>query len=262
MSKLVQAKSYLNYLLKAKNRNGVHSPFVYALLDSVIYNTSINPPAFREIETLRKELEGRTDTIEITDLGAGSTVNTSKTRKVGDIARNSSKPPRLAELIYKLAKKFQPGTIVELGTSLGISTSYLSHACPNSKVYTIEGCPETAKIAEANFEKLGLKNVALRVGNFDNKLPELIKEVEQLDLVFIDGNHRKDPTVDYFNQCLEKADEDSIFIFDDIHWSTGMEEAWEAVKKHPRVTVTLDLYYIGIVFLRNNQAKEDFVIRL
>lgn len=261
MSKFVQAKSYFQYLLKAKNRHGVHSPFVYNLLDEVIYETSIYPDEFKAIEALRSELEERNDTIEITDLGAGSTVNTSNIRKVGDIARNSSKPAKLAQLIYKLAKKFQPETILELGTSLGISTSYLSKACPNSKVYTIEGCPETAKLAQANFEKLGLENIELSVGNFDDRLPDLILQVEQLNLVFIDGNHRKEPTIDYFKRCLKKTDENSIFIFDDIHWSTGMEEAWNTVKKHPDVSVTLDLYFIGIVFLRKDQAKEDFIIR-
>lgn len=264
MSKFIQAKAYLQYLINAKSRHGVHSPFVYQMLDDVIYNTT-SQPEFGAIESLRNELLKKHGTITITDLGAGSTVNISKTRRISDIAKNSAKPPKLAQLIYRLAKKFQPQNILELGTSLGISTAYLSTACPNSTVYTIEGCPETFKVARDNFHKLGLSlglnNVKLIRGNFDEELPKLLQKVEELDLVFIDGNHRKEPTIDYFNQCLEKSNENTIFIFDDIHWSQGMEEAWETIKKNERVTITLDLFYIGIVFLRKEQVKEDFVIR-
>lgn len=260
VSKFIQAKGYLQYLLSAKSRHGVHSPFVYSLLDEVIYSKNTYPE-FTAIENLRAELLKDSRTITITDLGAGSTVNTNKTRRISDIAKNSAKAPKLAQLIFRLTKKLQPKNILELGTSLGISTAYLSKACPASTVYTIEGCPETAKVAQGNFEKLGLDNVHLSVGNFDEQLPTLLKKVEQLDLVFVDGNHRKEPTLDYFKQCLEKAHENTVFIFDDIHWSQGMEEAWGIIKKHESVTITLDLFFIGIVFLRKEQVKENFVIR-
>lgn len=260
MSKFVQAKGYIQYLINAKNRHGVHSPFIYQLLDEVIYNKTPHPE-FEAIETLRVDLLKDNRSITITDLGAGSTVNTSKTRRIGDIAKNSAKPPKLAQLIYRLAKWLQAENILELGTSLGVSTAYLSQASSNSTVYTIEGCPETAKVAKENFDKLGLNNIQLLTGNFDERLPELLHEVEQFDLVFVDGNHRKEPTLNYFNQCLEKSNENTVFIFDDIHWSQGMEEAWETIKKDERVTITLDLFFIGIVFLKKEQVKEDFIIR-
>ncbi len=260
MSKFIQAKGYLLYLIDAKNRHGVHSPFVYKLLDEVIYDKTTYEE-FAAIEELRAGLVNDNRSITITDLGAGSTVNTNKTRRVSDIAKNSAKPPKLAQLIFRLAKWLKAENILELGTSLGISSAYLAKACPNSTVYTVEGCPETAKAAYTNFEQLGLENIQLITGNFDDKLPDLLQKTERLDLVFIDGNHRKEPTISYFNQCLEKAYEDTIFIFDDIHWSQGMEEAWEAIKGNERVTITLDLFFIGIVFLRKEQVKEDFVIR-
>jgi predicted O-methyltransferase YrrM len=260
VSKTFQAKTYLSYLLKAKSLHGTHSPFVYQLLDKVIYDKN-QKPEFKDIEKLRKDLLKDKREISITDLGAGSSVNSSKKRKVKDIAKNSAKAPKLAQLLFRLVQYFQPENILELGTSLGISTAYLSKANEQAKVTTIEGCPETAKVAQENFSKLNLENVNLLQGNFDDVLPQHLAQIEKLDFVFIDGNHQEKPTIDYFEKCLEKSHDDSIFIFDDIHWSAGMEAAWTHIKAHEKVTVSLDLYFIGIVFFRKEQVKEDFVVR-
>jgi hypothetical protein len=41
-----------------------------------------------------------------------------------------------------------------------------------------------------------------------------------------------------------------------------MEKAWEEIKQHPHVTLTIDLFFIGLVFVRQAQKeKEHFVIR-
>ena len=150
---------------------------------------------------------------------------------------------------------------MELGTSLGISTSYLAKANSNSQVFTFEGCPETAKIAQENFDKQNIKNTSITLGDFNITLADKLKEIETVDLAFIDGNHQEKPTIAYFEECLKYANNNTIFIFDDIHWSEGMENAWNYIKAHPKTTLTIDLFFVGIVFIKSELSKEDFTIR-
>jgi predicted O-methyltransferase YrrM len=137
----------------------------------------------------------------------------------------------------------------------------LAKAAPNAKVITIEGCPATAAIARENLDKLQIQNTELLTGNFDNILPDLLKNSEELDFVYVDGNHRKDATLNYFEWCLPKLSQNSIMIFDDIYWSEGMKEAWAQIKAHPDVSVSIDLFWIGLIYVRKGQAKEDFIIK-
>nr|WP_294901321.1 class I SAM-dependent methyltransferase [uncultured Pedobacter sp.] len=253
-------KNYIKHILSAKTRHGTHSPFVYNLVDKVIYDFK-DKPAYKNIENLRKDLLQSHRSIKVTDLGAGSLVNNQQTKQVKSIAKNALKPKKLAQLLYRLAQEFKPTNLLELGTCLGITTAYFSEALPQAKIITMEGCPQTASVAKENWEKLSIKNIAVEVGNFDVTLPEVIAKQDELDFVFIDGNHRKDATLNYFNLCLPKVHEGSVIIFDDIYWSKGMAEAWEEIKSHPDVTVTIDLFWIGLVFFRSGQAKQDFKIR-
>lgn len=251
---------YLKHRFTSKSRHGTHSPFVYKLTDEVIYDFNVKND-YKSIEAQRKKLFNDDSLISVTDLGAGSHLNKNRTKKVKQIAKNALKSPRLAQLIYRLAKDNKPASIIELGTCLGITTAYLSKACPEADIITIEGCPETAKVAYRNFQDLELENVELQVGNFDKLLPEVIKQEAKLDFVYIDGNHRKEATINYFNWCLPKVHEGSLLIFDDIYWSEGMKEAWETIKQHPQVTVTIDLFWIGLVYFKKGQAKEHFKIK-
>lgn len=251
---------YLKHRFTSKSRHGTHSPFVYKLTDEVIYDFNAKSD-YKSIEAQRKKLFNDDSLIQVTDLGAGSHLNKNRTKKVKQIAKNALKNPRLAQLIYRLAKDNQPKSIIELGTCLGITSAYLSKACPEADVITIEGCPETAKVAYRNFQELELDNVELRVGNFDTLLPGLIEQEPKLDFVYIDGNHRKEATINYFNWCLPKVHEGSLLIFDDIYWSEGMKEAWEEIKRYPEVTVTVDLFWIGLVYFKKGQAKEHFKIK-
>jgi predicted O-methyltransferase YrrM len=253
-------RDYLKHRLTSKSRHGTHSPFVYKLTDEVIYDFKFNDD-YKSIEAQRKKLLNDDSLVNVTDLGAGSHLNKNRTKKVRQIAKNALKSPSLAQLIYRLAKDNDPKNIVELGTCLGITTAYLSKACPDADIITVEGCPETAKVAYNNFRQLDLENVELRVGNFDQLLPEIIAEQAQLDFVYVDGNHRKDATINYFNWCLPKVHEGTLLIFDDIYWSEGMKEAWEEIKSNPQVTVTIDLFWIGLVFFKKGQAKEHFKIK-
>ena len=156
---------------------------------------------------------------------------------------------------------YKPINILELGTSLGISTSYLAKADDNVQVFTFEGCRETSKIAQDNFNKQNITNASVILGNFNITLAEKLKEIKTIDLAFIDGNHQEQPTIIYFEQCLEYANNNTIFVFDDIHWSKGMENAWSYIKAHPKTTLTIDLFFVGIVFIKSELSKEDFTIR-
>ena len=253
-------KSYIKHRIKAKTRHGIHSPFVYKLVDEVIYDYEQNVD-YEAIEQLRASLLQDSKSITITDLGAGSHVNNNKQKQVKQLAKNALKPASLAQLIYRLAQERKPRTIIELGTCLGLTTSYLSKAVPDARVISIEGCPQTAQVARENLSKLNIGNAEIKTGNFDQIFPEVLSQIESVDFVFIDGNHRKQATLDYFNMCLPKINDNTLIIFDDIYWSKGMEEAWDEIKVHPAVSVTIDLFWIGLVYFRKGQVKEDFKIR-
>ncbi|MDB5020420.1 MAG: SAM-dependent methyltransferase [Pedobacter sp.] len=251
---------YLKHRFTSKTRHGTHSPFVYKLADEVIYDFS-DKRDYKTIEDQRKKLLHDDTSIQVTDLGAGSHLNKNRTKAVKQIAKNALKSPRLAQLIHRLAKNSNPDLIIELGTCLGLTTAYLANAAPSAKVISIEGCPQTAAVAAKNFQDLQINNIELQVGNFDTLLPDLIDSKPKLDFVYIDGNHRKQATLNYFKWCLPKVHENSLLIFDDIYWSEGMKEAWEEIKQHPDVTITIDLFWIGLVYFKKGQAKEHFKIR-
>jgi predicted O-methyltransferase YrrM len=249
---------YITHRLKAVNEHSVDSPFVYSLITNVIY-VNQGYYSYKKIEKLREQLLVSNNKIRCTDMGAGSAITSNKT--VGSIAKHSAKSAKQAQLLFRLVNFFQPETIIELGTSLGISTAYLASANSKTPVITIEGCEEAAEIAKQNFKHLKLKNIEQIVGNFDDVFPKLVKARKKIDLVYIDGNHRKQPTINYFKQCLEKVNEDSILIFDDIYWSDEMMQAWQEIKNNRQVTVTIDLFYMGIVLFRKEQTKQHFIIR-
>lgn len=251
---------YIRYYITAQTKYDIHSPFVFDLLTDVIENNYSYYP-YKPIETLRTRLLLDDRTIDVTDFGAGSALTPNSTRSIAAITKHSAKPAKYGQLLFRLVNRFQPQTMLELGTSLGISTLYQAAAFTNARLVTMEGCVNTAAIAKENFQQLKMQHIEMVTGNFDNTLPRVLSTFSQLDYVYFDGNHQKKPTLAYFNQCLAKAKPDSVFIFDDIHWSTGMEEAWETIKQYPQVTVTIDLFFIGIVFFRQGQAKQHFTIR-
>ena len=257
------AKKYLHYYLTASNGkgHGIHSPFVFDFIKNVINNKTVYP-AYQPIEQKRKALLKDSTVIEVEDFGAGSLVIKTKKRVVSAIAASSLKPKKYAQLLYRIVQYYKPETIVELGTSFGITTAYLASANASSNVFTCEGSGAIASIAKQNFEALQLNNVQLTEGDFANTLSPLLLKLNKADFAFIDGNHRKEPTVDYFNQLLKYATPKTILVFDDIHWSAEMEEAWALIKVHPAVTLTIDLFFVSIVFLNPDiNHKQHFTIR-
>lgn len=274
-----EAKKYLQYKLKAKNEHSIHSPFVFKLYTEVICNKE-KYYAYDELDKVRLRLLRNNEIIEVTDLGAGSK-KLSKKRKIAEIARVSVVPKKYGELLFRLVNYFQPKTVLELGTSLGLSTLYMHKACPAAELITVEGCPNTFAFAKSLIESTNSASPARggqskqtsrseavdrRGLSLVNSSFEAVFENEltnkKFDLVYIDGNHTYEATINYFKLLLERTNHNSVLIFDDIYWSPGMAKAWVEIKAHPAVTVTIDLFKFGLVFFRKeNKQKEDFVLR-
>lgn len=262
-SSLQLARKYIRYYLQAYNGkgHGMHSPFGFDFILNVLNNKShYHPPA--SIEALRQMLLQDDRVLEVEDLGAGSRVDASKQKAVRDIARAALKPRKYAQVMYRLVRHYQPQTIIELGTSLGVTTAYLAAANPGAQVITIEGSEAIANVAQENFQSLGLQNIRSLQGNFDVVLPTILPSQPAVDMAYIDGNHRYQPTMDYFHQLLPVIHEYSILVFDDIHWSAEMERAWEEIKGHPAVHYSIDIFFLGFVFFRKEfKVKQQFCIR-
>lgn len=257
---MFRLKEYIKYLRNATDEHGIHSPFVFDFYNHII-NSDFEEQDFREIEVLRQKLLRNRTTIEVTDYGAGSMRLKSNNRKVAEIAKYSAKPPKFAGMLYRIARKFRPDVMLELGTSLGISGAHLAMGNPYGRLITIEGCPNIGAIAQSNFNELAIKNIELKIGNFDEVLPGILENSPKLDLIFIDGNHNYEATHRYFEMFKPKLHEGSIVIFDDIHWSEGMKKAWEEIISQPGITVSIDLYFIGIVFFNKDLSKQNFILK-
>ncbi len=239
----------------------MHSPFVFDFITKVM-NDKRPYYCYETIEKLRSQLKQDNTVLTIEDFGAGSRVASHHQRTVSSIAHAALKPRKFSQLFFRMVNYYQPQQVLELGTSLGITSAYMASAQPGAKVTTMEGAKEVAAVAKKNFKLLGLTNIQVIEGNFDNTLPKVLQGMPGVDLAFVDGNHRKEPTLQYFQQLLAKSHEHTILIFDDIHWSADMEEAWAEIQSHPSVTLTIDLFFIGIVFLRKEQmVKQHFVVR-
>lgn len=263
MNKLSFLLNYLRYYFTADTKYDIHSPFVYKLVTEVFEDTN-QYPTYLKIEAIRKQLLQDKNEITVEDFGAGannSQPNNEVVKRINSIAKLSAKPAKYAQLLFRLAKYLQPQTLIELGTSLGISTLYQAAAMPLSCMITCEGSKNIAAIAQQNFNQLQLKNIEIVTGNFDFTLSEVLQRGKTVDWIFFDGNHRKEPTLRYFHAALSKVNEKTVFIFDDINWSNEMKEAWNEIKKHPAVTITIDLYMMGIVFFNTDFTKQQFTIR-
>ena len=254
-----QVKQYIKFLFKSTNQHGVHSPFVYDLVTKCFYDKT-KYQEYHKIKDFIKRVKNDNLKIEVTDFGAGSKKRTSSQRKISEIAKTAGTTINRAKLLFRIVNYFKPQQILELGTSLGFATQAMSYGNPNANIHTIEGCPEVSDYTKKHFRRLPLNNIKIITGNIDDTIQQL--ESKQYDLIFFDGNHQKEATLHYFECLLPKAHNDSVFIFDDIYWSKGMTEAWETIKKHPKVSVTIDTFQWGMVFFRSEQVKQDFVIRV
>jgi predicted O-methyltransferase YrrM len=262
-SRIQLAIKYLSYYFSASNGkgHGTHSPFVFDFIINVLNDKTVYPD-YNKVEQRRAAMLADKRILTITDFGAGSTKNSSNQRSISSIAYSAVKPKKYGQLLYRMVKKYQPSSILELGTSLGITSSYLALGNPQAKMITLEGATEIAEVAKTNFRELKFTNIELVQGDFQQTLPGVLAGLSITDFVFVDGNHRREPTLDYFNQLLPKIRPDSSLVFDDIHWSREMEEAWTIIKSHPSVKCAIDLFFIGVIFFREEfKEKQDFIIR-
>jgi predicted O-methyltransferase YrrM len=239
----------------------MHSPFVFDFILNVLNNKK-KYTAPTEVEQIRKSLLQNNLVITVEDFGAGSRTSKTNERKIRAIAQSALKPKKFGQLFYRLVKHYQPKTILELGTSFGITTSYMALANPEANVITVEGSKSIAAIAANNFKQLQLGNIKQVVANFDDVLPTVLSQHSPILMAYVDGNHLYSPTINYFHQILNHTTTDSILIFDDIHWSEEMEKAWKYIQQHEAVRTTIDLFFIGIVLLREDfKEKQHFSIR-
>ncbi len=182
------AIKYFNYWISASNAkgHGMHSPFVFEFITRILNDKTVYP-AYEKVETLRNQLLNDNTVLEVEDFGAGSVIDKKNKRSVSSIAKNAAKPKKFGQLLFRMIKHYQPKTILELGTSLGITTSYISFAKPDARLITMEGSKKISEVAKQNFQNLEIKNIELVEGNFDNTLASVVRGLSSVDF------HRRQP---------------------------------------------------------------------
>lgn len=253
-----QLISYLKYYTAAKTIHSAHSPFLYSFLRETLENKK-RYYAYNDLDHLRRLLALRKDMITVTDLGVGSRKLKTNKRSISDILKTSVSGENQSKVLFNIARHMQPGRILELGTSLGFSTLNLSKGYPAATVHTIEGDPAIHAIARQNFD-IYAPNIHSICGSFDSVLPKLLASGEAIDLVFVDGNHSYDATMRYHELIKKQVSARGIMIYDDIHWSSGMTQAWHEIIQDEDFDITIDCYYYGILIKHPEATKEHFTI--
>jgi len=249
-------KDYLLHTLNAKNRHGLHSPFVYRLVDTVVYDLEVKK-VYQEIEKLRHGLLNDTRSITLTDLLTGEY----SSKKISLVATETLRISKIDQLLYRLAAYLKPVNMLEINACPGITSLYLHYAAPKANFYAWEEHAETFDIAQDTFKKAAVADINLVTGSYEKTLLRLLNALDKLDLVLINCGHEKQIALKYFELCLPKSHEKTMLVFDGIYQNKGMTEAWNKIKAHPKVTVTVDLFWVGLVFFRKGQAREDFKIK-
>lgn len=272
---LYRIGSYLKHRLTARHTggHGVHSPYLFEWVRMVMSDEN-SYYAWEAIEKCRERMLADERIVEFVDYGSGGEGNrivedrgAVEDRRVKDIAKGSLAKKKYAQLLARLVNWLGDGrlaigdgrlVIVELGTSLGITTAYMAMMDSRNKVVTYEGCPSVADIAKENWKALGIKNIDCRVGEITAGI--LDKDLEQIDVAFIDANHTYAGTCAYFKVLAEKVHAKSVMVVDDIHYNAEMEKAWKAICADERVTSTMDLYQMGLVFFDKAYWKRHYVM--
>lgn len=254
--KIYPIKSFFNYYRKAQTIYNVQSSFLYSLILNVL-DEQKEYYVFSHLEYARKKLLKNETELNVNDLGAGSHVLTSSKRRVSDIAATSLSSENTCRILFQLVEYFKPKQILELGTSLGISSMYLAAPSKNIQVTTIEGDKEIAKIAKNIHKEFHFDSIKVNNGSFKEMLPKILNDLKTIDFVFIDGHH-DESTIEYFKLILSHSHDNTIIVLDDIYWSETMTKVWQTIIDHPRVSLALDIYKIGIVFLNKDLSKQHF----
>ncbi len=229
-------------------------------MDTTDVRDSDRASFYRKIELLRKRLLADRTSLHIHDLGAGSKHGSGSTRWVRSIARHSLSNATFSALYDRAIDYFGARQIIELGTSLGITTLYLAQDSRRA-ITTFEGADAIADIAQQQFRQLDRDNITLVRGNIDEQLPHTIGTLSPIDFAFIDANHREEPTLRYFGILLTKTHPSTVMVFDDIHDTPEMERAWRQIQRHPAVTATADLFRCGFVFFNPALNNQHFILQ-
>ncbi|MFN0049257.1 MAG: O-methyltransferase [Cytophagales bacterium] len=251
---------YIKYFFRAKDEHFIQAPFLYHFYLKVLKNASQNAD-FQLVEIIRKQLFKNNSAVGNFDLGAGTRTNVNS-KSVRKLAHTSISSPKKCRLLFNIIQYFNYSTIVEVGTSLGVATAYLAMANEKAKIFSLEGNKDLIREAEKVKKALNLGNIEFILGNFDQTLPELLNnQKEKIDFVFLDGNHQFEPTIKYFELMLPHLHDNSILIIDDIYWSEEMTKAWATICSNLLVTISLDLYSLGILFFSTKYSKQHFVLK-
>lgn len=210
--------------------------------------------AFQLCEAYREKLLA--DTTQITY----EVFNMDHVDTVQNICRKAASPAKWCRFLYHMTRSLNQPRILEIGTNVGISGTYLLHSSKanNGRLTTMEGLPQLCNLSAEQFATIVPEsNFAVIQGLYENTFPEVLKRDETYNLLFIDGNHKKEPTLEYFEALMDKIDQAAIFVFDDINWSQGMSEAWEQIKRNEHVNFSIDLYKLGIVIIDRNETRKN-----
>ena len=245
-----RAVCWLKHRLRAtRGGHGIHSPFAYALCENVFYNHN-GYYDFERLSKVRGQLGRDSTVLDSGDFGAGSRRFSSSHRKISDVLRYGTSTERQSQLLYRLATFLKVQTCIELGTSIGVNTLYLALQNPKGTVYSIEGSKALCEFASALAARQKVGNIHFLNQRFDLALPDLVSKVTGTTMVYIDGDHSYDATRQYFNSLLPLATGDNVFVLDDIYWSRGMTRAWNELRLHPSVSLSIDTFYSGYLFFR------------
>ena len=259
--------SYLRHRLTAWNTTGegIHSPYLFYLVRFIMRDDNTYY-CFADIERRRELLQACEDVLDVLDYGsAGSKTGTRIARKVSEIAKTHLERPQIGQLLFRVVlfmsrDQKRPLEILELGTSLGVTTAYMASADSRNHVLTLEGSEQVLKVAQGVWRTLRLENIEWQQGNIDDTLYTCARE--QLDLAYVDANHTYEATKRYADFLLNRMTEKGVVMLDDIHYSKEMEQAWKELKDDARVTTSMDLYYIGLLFVDSHYLKRHYRIRI
>lgn len=250
---------YLKYLAFARHSggHGLHSPFMYEFTKKVLFDKK-RYSDYEKIKAVAKDLKKTDLKIEVKELGGGSRVFSKESRKVSMVLKSSSVRRKYCQLLYRIARFYQAENIIELGTSVGMSSLFMAIGNRKGQVITLEGNKSLIEIAKSSSVKLNIDNINFIHGNFDTQLPKILTNKSKVDLAFIDGNHTYEATLKYYSIIRNHIGKGFI-IFDDIYWSKGMQKAWTAIKAKEHVCI--DLYHFGIVIVGEQLTPGHYRIR-
>ncbi len=263
---LFRVKSFFGHLLTARTRYSIHSPFLYHFICQVL-NDNYQYDDYLDVEGFREKIAYDRSWFKKMDLGAKGEGRESIIQVSSEVDKITI-PSKYGQLLYRTIRYFGLRYALELGTGFGIGSAYLMkglQANRKSKLITIEGCPETSNITRKYLENLREENPGTELimveGAFEDHLKNALNSIKEIDFLLMDGHHKKEPVIRNFNTVLPYMNNSGVIAIDDINWSPEMKSAWETIIQNSNVSMTVDLYRMGLIFLSPSLPKSSFKIR-